>query len=77
MVGFDDIPEAEFFTPPLTTVRQDFNEMGRRALHLLLAEISTGTRSRTRAIVPGATDRTRQHPQARQVRSSAISTSST
>ena len=26
--------------------------MGRRALHLLLAEISTGTRSRTRAIVP-------------------------
>jgi DNA-binding LacI/PurR family transcriptional regulator len=52
VVGFDDIPEAEFFTPPLTTVRQDFNEMGRRALHLLLAEISTGTRSRTRAIVP-------------------------
>ena len=30
MVGFDDIPEAEFFTPPLTTVRQDFSEMGRR-----------------------------------------------
>ena len=27
--GFDDIPEAAYFTPPLTTVRQDFNEMGR------------------------------------------------
>ena len=33
VVGFDDIPEAEYFTPPLTTVRQNFNEMGRRSLH--------------------------------------------
>ena len=52
VVGFDDIPEAEYFTPPLTTVRQDFNEMGRRGLHLLLEEIATGKRSRTRATVP-------------------------
>src|SRR5262245_56372038 len=44
VVGFDDIPEAEFFTPPLTTVRQDFNEMGRRGLHVLLEEISGGDR---------------------------------
>ena len=36
IVGFDDIPEAEFFLPPLTTVRQEFNEMGRLALHCLL-----------------------------------------
>jgi DNA-binding LacI/PurR family transcriptional regulator len=36
VVGFDDIPEAPFFTPPLTTVRQDFGEMGRRGLRLLL-----------------------------------------
>jgi len=42
VIGFDDIPEAEFFTPPLTTVRQDFNEMGRRGLHVLLEEISGG-----------------------------------
>ena len=26
VVGFDDIPEAAYFTPPLTTVRQDFIE---------------------------------------------------
>jgi DNA-binding LacI/PurR family transcriptional regulator len=39
VVGFDDIPEAEFFSPPLTTIRQDFAEMGRRGLHLLLAQI--------------------------------------
>ena len=30
IVGFDDVPEAAYFTPPLTTVRQDFMEMGRR-----------------------------------------------
>ncbi|WP_051324972.1 LacI family DNA-binding transcriptional regulator [Candidatus Solirubrobacter pratensis] len=36
VVGFDDIPEAPFFMPPLTTVRQDFDEMGRRGLLLLL-----------------------------------------
>ena len=36
IVGFDDIPEAQYFTPPLTTVRQDFSEMGRSSLRLLL-----------------------------------------
>jgi len=36
VVGFDDIPEAQYFTPPLTTVRQDFSEMGRSSLRLLL-----------------------------------------
>jgi DNA-binding LacI/PurR family transcriptional regulator len=39
VVGFDDIPEAEFFQPPLTTVHQDFDEVGRRGLELLLARI--------------------------------------
>ena len=28
VVGFDDVPEAGFFTPPLTTVRQDFAALG-------------------------------------------------
>ncbi|MDY0812731.1 LacI family DNA-binding transcriptional regulator [Kitasatospora purpeofusca] len=39
VVGFDDIPEAAYFTPPLTTVRQDFGELGRRALELLVEEL--------------------------------------
>jgi DNA-binding LacI/PurR family transcriptional regulator len=39
VVGFDDIPESAYFTPPLTTVRQDFAELGRRCLHVLLARI--------------------------------------
>jgi LacI family transcriptional regulator len=33
--GFDDIPIARYVTPPLTTVRVDIAEMGRRAFSLL------------------------------------------
>lgn len=39
VVGFDDVPEAAYFAPPLTTVRQDFDELGRRSLHLLLDQL--------------------------------------
>jgi DNA-binding LacI/PurR family transcriptional regulator len=39
VVGFDDIPEAAYFLPPLTTIRQDFDELGRRSLALLLRMI--------------------------------------
>jgi DNA-binding LacI/PurR family transcriptional regulator len=42
IVGFDDIPEAPFFTPPLTTIRQDFNEVGTRGVRLLLQTIRDG-----------------------------------
>ncbi len=52
VVGFDDIPEARFFTPPLTTVRQDFNEVGRQSLIMLLDEIGASERSTERVVVP-------------------------
>jgi DNA-binding LacI/PurR family transcriptional regulator len=52
VVGFDDIPEAEYFTPPLTTVRQNFNEMGRRSLLLLLEQIESRSRTPVRETVP-------------------------
>ncbi len=42
VVGFDDMPEAEFFTPPLTTVRQDFTAVGRASIDLLLGLIDHG-----------------------------------
>jgi DNA-binding LacI/PurR family transcriptional regulator len=41
VVGFDDVPEAQYFMPPLTTVRQNFGEVGRSSLRLLL-EIMRG-----------------------------------
>jgi DNA-binding LacI/PurR family transcriptional regulator len=42
IVGFDDIPEAPYFSPPLTTVRQDFDEMGTRGVRLLLRTMQAG-----------------------------------
>jgi len=52
IVGFDDIPEAAYFSPPLTTVRQDFAEVGRRCLHILLGQVKAGKRSYARVVVP-------------------------
>jgi DNA-binding LacI/PurR family transcriptional regulator len=40
VVGFDDIPEAAYFTPPLTTIRQDFGELGRMSMARLIAQMS-------------------------------------
>ncbi|WP_216652093.1 LacI family DNA-binding transcriptional regulator [Nocardioides sp. zg-1308] len=40
VVGFDDIPEAPYLVPPLTTVRQDFQAVGRRAIEILRAALS-------------------------------------
>jgi len=42
VVGFDDVPEAPYFTPALTTVRQDFAELGRRGVELVLARLAGG-----------------------------------
>jgi DNA-binding LacI/PurR family transcriptional regulator len=50
VVGFDDIPEAAYLTPPLTTVRQDFAELGRRCLRILLGRIE-GNEEPTRVVV--------------------------
>jgi LacI family transcriptional regulator len=36
VVGFDDMPVAQWSAPPLTTVRQPFAEMGRTAMRRLL-----------------------------------------
>jgi len=46
VVGFDDIPESEFFIPPLTTVRQDFNAVGRLAIDTLQVAMRPETADR-------------------------------
>ena len=51
VVGFDDIPEAPYFTPPLTTVRQDFIEVGSRSLRLLVRMIDAGHRPPATSLV--------------------------
>jgi DNA-binding LacI/PurR family transcriptional regulator len=36
IVGFDDIPEAAYFSPPLTTVQQNYIELGNLGLNYLI-----------------------------------------
>ncbi|ASN21828.1 LacI family DNA-binding transcriptional regulator [Arthrobacter sp. YN] len=42
VVGFDDQPESAYFIPPLTTVAQDFEELGQRCIGLLLDRLENG-----------------------------------
>ena len=41
VVGFDDIPQAAFLTPALSTVRLDFTELGRASFDLLREQMGT------------------------------------
>lgn len=54
LVGFDDIPEAPYFTPPLTTVRQDFIEVGSRGLRMLVRQVERGELVASGSRVPTA-----------------------
>lgn len=40
VIGFDDIPEAAHFSPPLTTMHQDFAQLGRDTMTMMLAVLS-------------------------------------
>lgn len=39
VMGFDDIPEARFLTPPLTSVHDDFEQEGRYSAACLISDI--------------------------------------
>ncbi len=52
LVGFDDVPTARFAGPGLTTLRQDFDELGRRAIALLLDRVEGGTAAPPERIRP-------------------------
>ncbi len=43
IIGFDDVPEATYVRPRLTTVRQPLREMGRIAARILMARIEDPT----------------------------------
>ena len=59
VVGFDDVPEAAFYIPPLTTIRPDFSAVAQASLSLLLAQISSGERGQERrTVAPALVDRT-------------------
>jgi DNA-binding LacI/PurR family transcriptional regulator len=45
------MPETSYFTPPLTTVRQDFGELGRLSMQLLVDRLSTGSQPPRHVVV--------------------------
>ena len=47
IVGFDDIPEAPYFFPALTTIHQDLSEMGREGVKQLICMINNPEKSST------------------------------
>src|SRR5580692_7917967 len=51
VVGFDDVPEAAYFIPPLTTIRPDFDAVATASIDLLLAQISCGHRLGDRRVL--------------------------
>jgi DNA-binding LacI/PurR family transcriptional regulator len=53
LIGFDDIAEAEFYSPALSTVRQDFDTVGEEILARLLAAIETGSIPEGSLLIPG------------------------
>ncbi|WP_164861854.1 substrate-binding domain-containing protein, partial [Microbacterium sp. CPCC 204701] len=42
VVGFDDVADAADYRPPLTTVHQDFDTLGTRAVAVLIDGIEAG-----------------------------------
>jgi len=52
VVGFDDQPHVAMWRPALTTVRQDFRDLGARAFALLAATLATGEVPGSSAVKP-------------------------
>lgn len=52
VVGFDDLPESSEFLPPLTTVHQDFAEVGRRLVEQVLRQVREGVHEAGTRLVP-------------------------
>jgi DNA-binding LacI/PurR family transcriptional regulator len=54
VIGFDDVPEAAYYIPPLTTVRPDFDAVAAASIDLLHAQIISGQRLGDRRVVTPA-----------------------
>lgn len=53
VVGFDGIELSEFSSPPLTTVKQDFHQIGQELVRLLLEQLrSPAARTGGRVLIP-------------------------
>lgn len=52
VIGFDDVPDAANYRPPLTTVRQDFSALASEAVAALVAEIEGDAASDVSRVIP-------------------------
>lgn len=52
LVGFDDVPESAYYSPPLTTVHQDFAAVGRAGLELLIEQIENPDTDARSVLIP-------------------------
>ena len=57
VVGFDDIPEAAFFRPPLSTVKQDFATLASLSVECLMTQLNESSPGRLRTIRPTLVER--------------------
>lgn len=57
LIGFDDIPEAAHFTPPLTTIRQDFRELGQRIVRTVVSGLAGNEVEHTETTQPHLIER--------------------
>ncbi len=53
LVGFDDIPFAQYVEPPLTTIHQPMTEMGRQAMEMALTLMSRSKTDVPDVVIPG------------------------
>ncbi len=51
IVGFDDLPDARHFLPPLTTIRQNFSDLGIQVIELLVRAIEGGVSPYARELI--------------------------
>jgi DNA-binding LacI/PurR family transcriptional regulator len=63
VAGFDDVPDAAYFTPALTTVHQDFEALASRCV-TLLERILRGESARSARVRPELVVRTSTAPPA-------------
>lgn len=52
IVGVDDMPDSAFYSPPLTTMRMDFDDLGKTAFDMIRRHIETGERVDLRILPP-------------------------
>ena len=65
VVGFDDVPEAPYYWPGLTTVNQEFSVLGRSAVELALRALRGEPEASTALLQPAFVVRSSTGPPAR------------